>query len=74
MPTLKVIQIGDSLGLILPKDVIAKLNLEIGDDVQVLDCPNGILITTNPAGVNEQLKLARVIMEDRRDALHKLSK
>jgi putative addiction module antidote len=74
MSTLKITQIGNSLGLILPKDVLAKLKLEKGDEVYLSDTPDGVRITAHNPEFSEQMKLARSIMKKRRNALHELAK
>ena len=42
MATLKVTQIGNSLGVILPRDVTARLKLEKGDELVYVETPGGI--------------------------------
>jgi len=43
MTTLKLTQIGNSLGLILPREVLARLKLQKGDTVFVTDAANGVI-------------------------------
>ena len=45
MHTLKLTQIGNSVGVILPKDVLAKLKLEKGDSIFITETPDGYAIT-----------------------------
>jgi putative addiction module antidote len=45
MTTLKLTQIGNSVGVILPKEVLARLKLEKGDSVFVTDAVNGVMLT-----------------------------
>ena len=40
MTTLKLTQIGNSAGLVLPKELLARLKLEKGDSVFVTDAAN----------------------------------
>lgn len=35
MPTLKVRKVGNSLGVILPKELVDEHHLQVGDDVQI---------------------------------------
>ena len=42
MATLKVTQIGNSLGVILPREVAARLKVEKGDEVAYVETPGGI--------------------------------
>lgn len=74
MTSLKITQIGNSLGLILPKDVLAKLRVDKGDEVYVTESPDGIRITANNPEFAGQMKAARAIMKKRRNALHELAK
>lgn len=71
---LKLTQIGNSLGVILPKDVLAKLNVERGESLYVVDSPDGILLTPHDPGFAEQMKAARQIMKKRRQVLHELAR
>jgi putative addiction module antidote len=74
MHTLKLTQIGNSVGVVLPKDVLTKLSLEKGDTIYLTDSPNGLRITTTNPEFEEQMKLARGIMKKRRDVLAELAK
>jgi putative addiction module antidote len=74
MHALKLTQIGNSVGLVLPKEVLARLDVEKGDMVYLTDSPNGMRITTvNPEFV-DQMKAAKEIMKRRRDVLSELAK
>ncbi len=46
MATLKVTQIGNSLGVILPKEVAARLKVEKGDELAYVETPGGIELTS----------------------------
>jgi putative addiction module antidote len=74
MQTLKLTQIGNSVGVVLPKEVLARLSLEKGDTIYLTDSPNGVRITTTNPEFEEQMKLARSIMKKRRDVLAELAK
>jgi putative addiction module antidote len=74
MQTLKLTQIGNSVGVVLPKEVLARLSLEKGDTIYLTDSPNGVRITTTNPEFEEQMKLARGIMKKRRDVLAELAK
>lgn len=74
MTTLKITQIGNSLGLILPKDVLVKLRVEKGDEVYLSETPEGVRITAHNPEFAEQMKAARAIMKKRRNALRELAK
>ncbi|MBI3155598.1 MAG: AbrB/MazE/SpoVT family DNA-binding domain-containing protein [Burkholderiales bacterium] len=74
MTALKLTQIGNSVGLILPKELLARLKLEKGDTVFVTDAADGILLTPYSAEFETQMEVARRIMKKRRDALRELAK
>lgn len=74
MTALKLTQIGNSVGLILPKEVLAKLKLEKGDQVFVTDAANGVMLTPYSPEFKTQMEAARSIMKKRRQVLHQLAK
>ena len=74
MHTLKLTQVGNSVGVILPKEILAKLDLQKGDEIYLTDSPDGLRITTHNPEFEAQMKLAREIMCDRRAVLHELAK
>ena len=74
MHMLKLTQIGNSVGVILPKEVLARLNLEKGEVVYLTDSPYGVTLTPHDPVFAEQMEAARKIMKKRRAVLHELAK
>lgn len=74
MTTLKLLQIGNSVGVILPKEVLARLKLVKGDTVFMTDAVNGVTLTPYDPDMQAQLKLGREFMHDFRDTFHQLAK
>jgi len=74
MFNLKLTQIGNSVGVILPKEILARLKLEKGDTVFVTDTPGGVTITPYTAGFEHQMAVARRVMKQRRNVLRELAK
>ncbi|MEQ1882777.1 MAG: AbrB/MazE/SpoVT family DNA-binding domain-containing protein [Burkholderiales bacterium] len=74
MFTLKLTQIGNSVGVILPKEVLARLKLEKGDDVFITESPDGYRITPHNPEFEKQMQSAREIMKERRAVLRELAK
>jgi putative addiction module antidote len=74
MIKLKVTQIGNSLGVVLPKEALARLKLEKGDELFLTESPEGFRLTLDGDGVEDQLALARAIMKKRRAVLRALAK
>jgi putative addiction module antidote len=74
MHSLKITQIGNSLGLILPKEMLARLKLEKGDTVHITESPDGVRLTPHDPTFEAQMDAARSIMKKRRAALRELAK
>jgi putative addiction module antidote len=71
---LKLTKIGNSLGLILPKEVLARLKLAKGDEIFITEAPEGYRITPHNPAFEAQMKAARKIMKRRRAVLRELAK
>ena len=74
MHMLKLTQIGNSVGAIFPKDLLAQMRLEKGDDIYVTETPDGMRITAHNPEFEEQMRLGREIMKERRAVLRELAK
>ncbi|WP_142849627.1 AbrB/MazE/SpoVT family DNA-binding domain-containing protein [Telmatospirillum sp. J64-1] len=74
MYKLKLTAVGNSSGVILPKDVLAKLKVEKGDVVYLTETPDGFRITPYDPAFETQMDEARRIMKKRRAALRELAK
>lgn len=74
MLALKLTQIGNSVGVILPKELLAKLKVEKGDSLYVTDAPGGITLTPYEPNFEEQLELGRDFMREYRDTFRTLAK
>jgi putative addiction module antidote len=72
--TLKIIRIGNSLGVTLPKDVLAALKVDKGDTLTLTPAPDGFRVAPYDAERARQLEAARQIMKRRRHALRELAK
>jgi putative addiction module antidote len=74
MQTLKLTQIGNSVGVVLPKEMLARMKLEKGDTVFITDTPDGFMITPYDPDFAEQMAFAREFMKENRDVLRELAK
>ena len=74
MTTLKLTQIGNSVGVILPREVLARLKVEKGDIVYLTEAADGYRITPYDPAFEQQIDKARAIMKRRRNALRELAK
>lgn len=70
---LKITTVGNSAGVILPKELLARLRLEKGDELYALETPDGIKLTTFDPTFAEQMAVAEEVMRERRTLLHKLA-
>jgi putative addiction module antidote len=70
---LKITAIGNSSGVILPKELLARLRVEKGDELYALETPDGIRLTTYDPEFAAQMEVAEDIMRKRRNLLHKLA-
>ena len=70
---LKITTIGNSAGVILPKELLARLRLEKGDELLALETPDGIRLTVYDPTLAEQMEVAERIMRNRRSLLNKLA-
>ena len=73
MRSLKLTQIGNSVGVIMPKEVLARLRLEKGDMVFVTEAANGVTLTPYDPALDEQIKAGREFMREFRDTFHQLA-
>lgn len=74
MTALKLTQIGNSVGVILPKEVLARLKVAKGDTLFVTDAANGVTLTPYDPALGEQIEAGREFMREYRDAFHQLAK
>ncbi|MGH6868240.1 MAG: AbrB/MazE/SpoVT family DNA-binding domain-containing protein [Methylocella sp.] len=74
MLTLKITKVGNSAGLLLPKEALAKLRIAQGDRVFLTETSEGFRITPYDPEFGRQMTLARKIMKKRRNILRELAK
>jgi putative addiction module antidote len=74
MNELKLTQIGNSVGVILPKELLAKLGVGKGDTVYAIEQPDGIRLTTADPEFAAQMEVARAVMKKWRNVLRELAK
>ena len=71
--TLKLTSVGNSTGIIFPRELLEKMRVAKGDSLHVLEEPDGIkLIPFNPE-LARQMDVAEEIMRRRRNLLRKLA-
>jgi putative addiction module antidote len=74
MHQLKITAIGNSAGIILPKELLARLGVEKGDLLTVVETPGGVELTPYDPEFEAQMEAARDVMGRYRNALRELAK
>ena len=65
--------IGNSAGVILPKETLARLNVQKGDTLYLTETPQGIRLVPYDEEFARQMEVAREIMRENRDVLQRLA-
>ena len=71
---LKITRIGNSLGVILPRELLIRLGLDKGDSLFVSETPEGFAASPYDPAFAAQMEAARNLMKSRRNALHELGR
>ena len=71
---LKIRRVGNSLGLVLPKEVLAHLNVGDGDQLYITEAPGGFRLTAADPEFAKQMAIAEKGMKRYRNALRELAK
>lgn len=69
----KITTIGNSVGIILPKEVLLKLKVMKGDSLYLSDTPEGIQLTPYDQSFAEEMDAAKRVMKKNRDVLRRLA-
>ena len=71
--TVKLTTIGNSVGIVLSKEILTKLNVEKGDTLYISETPEGIELTPYDQDFADEMKAARRVMKENRDVLRRLA-
>lgn len=71
--TLKITTVGNSIGIVLPKDILEKLRVSKGDYLFAIETSTGIEISAYNPDLAKQMEAAETVMREDRDALRKLA-
>ena len=74
MQSLKITTVGNSAGVVLPKDVLEKLRVSKGDTLYLVEEPDGFRLTPYNEEFIRQMDAAEEIMREDKDVLKVLSK
>jgi putative addiction module antidote len=69
----KVTTIGNSVGIVLPKEVLSRLHVEKGDIIYITDSPEGVQLSPYNAAFAQKLDALEQVMRENRDVLKKLA-
>jgi len=73
MTTLKITTIGNSVGVILSKEILAKLHVDKGDMLYATETPDGITLRAYDDEFVRHMEAAEKIMREDRDVLRRLA-
>ena len=70
---IKITTVGNSAGIVLPKELLARLRLGKGDELYATELPRGIKLIPYDPKVAKQMKVAERVMRKDRNVLRKLA-
>ncbi len=73
MKTVKIVKVGNSAGIILTADVLAKLGVKVGDEVHLVDSPQGLTVSNFDAQFAEAMEAAERVMTRHKNVLRELA-
>ena len=74
MASVKLRAVGNSVGVVFPKELLARLGLREGDTLHVLESADGFRLTRADPDFDRQMEVARDVMRRRRAVLRELAK
>lgn len=75
MIALKVTQVGNSSGVVLPKEALVELGVEKGDTIYLTRAPDGSMrLSPYDDEVARQIALGEQLMDEHRDVFRALAK
>lgn len=74
MVELKVTQVGNSLGIILPKDILSKLGVSKGSKITLVEQPKGFYLSSFDPEFSKAIEAAQEGMARYKNALSELAK
>lgn len=70
----KIIQIGNSVGIVLPKEALGALHADKGDTLTLSQTAGGLQLTAYDPEIEKQIETGREFMREYRDTLRALAK
>ena len=71
--TLKITTVGNSAGIVLPKEILERLRVKKGDTLYAVETPNGIELKPYDPEFARKMEVAKKVMRENRDLLRKLA-
>jgi len=72
--TLKVRKIGNSLGVVLPKEALSHLHVEEGDTLTLTEAQDGVRLTAADPSFNQTMEVFESLSRRYRNTLRELAK
>ena len=69
----KITQIGNSVGIILPKEILSELNVQKGDSLHLVRSAEGFTMTAYEPDFAAKMDMLEEVMRDNRDVLRRLA-
>jgi len=69
----KITTVGSSVGIVLPKEILAKLRVQKGDSLYITETPDGVQLTPYDEKFARVMEAADKVMRENRDVLRKLA-
>lgn len=74
MLKVKITAVGNSMGILLPKEALSKMNAGKGDTLYLVEGPEGYTLTPYQQDFEQQIDAASTVMKRYRNTLHELAK
>ncbi len=71
--TVKITTIGNSVGIVLPKEFLNHLHVEKGDSLYITESPDGVQLSPYNVDLGRKLDAFKQVMRENRDVLKKLA-
>jgi putative addiction module antidote len=71
---LKITTVGNSAGVVLPKELLSRLRVAKGDSIYATELPDGVKLTPFDPQLAGQMEVAERVMREDRNVLRKLAK
>ena len=71
---LKITTVGNSAGVILPRELLSRLRVAKGDALYATELPDGVKLTPFDPELAGQMEVAERVMREDRNVLRKLAK